>query len=65
MKDIKRYRIIKKIGEGGTSAVYAARDTRTGKKVTVKALKKESIKAKKKFDINLEPYSMVMLEYQL
>ena len=46
MKDIKRYRIIKKIGEGGTSAVYAARDTRTGKKVTVKALKKESIKAK-------------------
>ena len=46
MKDIKRYRIIKKIGEGGTSAVFAARDMRTGKKVTVKALKKESFKAK-------------------
>ena len=29
------------------------------------APKKETIKAKKKFDINLEPYSMVMLEYQL
>ena len=29
------------------------------------APQKESIKAKKKFDINLEPYSMVMLEYQL
>ena len=29
------------------------------------APKKETIKAKKKFDIDLEPYSMVMLEYQL
>ena len=29
------------------------------------APQKETIKAKKKFDINLEPYSMVMLEYQL
>ena len=29
------------------------------------APKKETIKAQKKFDINLKPYSMVMLEYQL
>jgi alpha-L-arabinofuranosidase len=29
------------------------------------APQKETIKAKKKFDIDLEPYSMVMLEYQL
>jgi len=29
------------------------------------APKKETIKAEKKFDIDLEPYSMVMLEYQL
>ena len=29
------------------------------------APKKETIKAKKKFDIDLKPYSMVMLEYQL
>ena len=29
------------------------------------APKKETIKAEKKFDIELEPYSMVMLEYQL
>ena len=29
------------------------------------APKKEIIKAKKKFDIDLKPYSMVMLEYQL
>ena len=29
------------------------------------APQKETIKAQKKFDINLEPYSMVMLEYQL
>ena len=27
--------------------------------------KKETIKAKKKFDMDLKPYSMVMLEYQL
>jgi len=27
--------------------------------------KKETIKAQKKFDIDLKPYSMVMLEYQL
>ena len=29
------------------------------------APKKETIKAEKKFDIDLKPYSMVMLEYQL
>ncbi len=29
------------------------------------APKKETIKAQKKFDIDLKPYSMVMLEYQL
>jgi alpha-L-arabinofuranosidase len=29
------------------------------------APKKETIKAKKKFDMDLKPYSMVMLEYQL
>ena len=29
------------------------------------APKKETIKAEKKFDIELKPYSMVMLEYQL
>jgi hypothetical protein len=29
------------------------------------APKKETIKAEKKFDMDLEPYSMVMLEYQL
>jgi hypothetical protein len=29
------------------------------------APQKETIKAKKKFDIDLKPYSMVMLEYQL
>ena len=39
MKDLKRYKILKKIGEGGTSEVYAAFDKRTGKKVTVKVLK--------------------------
>ncbi|MBQ4218156.1 MAG: serine/threonine protein kinase [Butyrivibrio sp.] len=39
MNDLKRYKILKKIGEGGTSEVYAAFDKRTGKKVTVKVLK--------------------------
>ena len=29
------------------------------------APKKETIKAQKKFDVNLKPYSMVMFEYQL
>jgi len=29
------------------------------------APKKETVKAQKKFDIDLPPYSMVMLEYQL
>jgi alpha-L-arabinofuranosidase len=29
------------------------------------APKKETIKAQKKFDIDVKPYSMIMLEYQL
>ena len=39
MRGLSRYKILKKIGEGGTSAVYLAYDKRTGKKVTVKVLK--------------------------
>ena len=59
MKDIKRYRIIKKIGEGGTSEVYVARDKRTGKKVTVKALK-ETGRGAFKAKLSLEDESKML-----
>jgi len=39
MKKINRYRILKKLGEGGTALVYVARDRYSGKKVTLKILK--------------------------
>ena len=39
MEEFKRYKIIKKIGEGGTSIAYMAKDRHTGRKVTIKVLK--------------------------
>ncbi|MBO4458044.1 MAG: serine/threonine protein kinase [Butyrivibrio sp.] len=47
MEELKRYRIIRKIGEGGTSIAYMAKDLRTGKKVTLKVLKADKQRSQK------------------
>lgn len=42
-----RYKVVRKIGEGGMAKVYLAYDTKDEKNVALKVLKKENIEAKK------------------
>lgn len=57
-----RYRVIKKIGEGGMAKVYLAFDTKLDLNVALKVLKKENVNEKKVRNFKREALALSMMD---